>query len=368
MEVRSFNQLIQHTCFRIIKQFVICIMILYLTPLLSVSAKLVNIDNHTVSDAFRSVFFNIFSWIYLCIALIIIVGLNFKKMLKIIKKEMNIVYRHSMALYKTDSNAKDNLTLKEFMETSKHINNMQKKIHNMIENERAQKEELIFKVSAASHDLKTPLTIIQGNSELMLYSDLNEYQEQCLTDIIVASQKMKDYFNGFISYSKTFYDDRSEWNDYLISDVVEAVINEVCYIIKDKLILNIINNVKNDRNISVNMHYIIRAVCNVINNSMEYSISEHKKIELKIDFIDNKLTFSIWNNDSSFSDEMIRNCGKLFHSQNKSRNMQNEHYGIGLAFVKRVVTLHNGDLKIANSRGGAEVIMSFDFTQNLPVS
>ena len=208
MEVRSFKQLIRHTCFKIIQQFLICTAILYLTPLLSVSVQLVNIDNNTVSDAFRSVFFNVFSWIYICISLIII------------KKEMDIVYCNSMSLYKTDSNVKDNLTLKEFIETSKHIDKMQKKIHNMIQNERAQKEELIFKVSAASHDLKTPLTIIQGNSELMLYSDLNEYQEQCLTDIIVASQQMKHYFNEFISYSKTFYDDKSEWNYYLISDVI----------------------------------------------------------------------------------------------------------------------------------------------------
>ncbi|MDE7423524.1 MAG: HAMP domain-containing histidine kinase [Lachnospiraceae bacterium] len=361
MEVRSFNQLIKHTCFKITRQFFICITILYLTPLLSVSVKLVNIDNNTVSDAFSSVFFNVFSWIYICISLIIIVSLNFRKMLKIIKNEMDIVYCNSMSLYKTDSNIKDNLTLKEFIETSKHIDKMQKKIHNMIQNERDQKEELIFKVTAASHDLKTPLTIIQGNSELMLYSDLNEYQKQCLTDIITASQQMKHYFNEFISYSKTFYDDKSEWNDYSISDVIKAVVNEACCIIKDKSVLNIINNVKIDRNININIHYIIRAVHNIINNSMEYSMSDNKKIEFKIDFIKNKLVFSIWNNGSSFSDEMIKNCGKLFYSQNKFRNMQNEHYGIGLAFVKRVVTLHNGEFKIANSKDGAEVIMSLDF-------
>lgn len=360
MEVRSFNQLIKNTCFKIIRQFFICITILYLTPLLSVSVTLVNMDNNTVSDAFRSVFFNVFSWIYICISLIITASFNLRKMLKIIKKEMNVVYCNSMSLYNTDSNIKNNLTLKEFIETSSHIDKMQKKIHNMIQNEREQKEQLIFKVSAASHDLKTPLTIIQGNSELMLYSGLNEYQKQCLTDIITASQQMKHYFNEFINYSKTFYDDKSEWNDYMISDVIESVVNEVCCIIKDKSSLNIINNVKIDRTVNINIHYIIRAVQNIINNSMEYSLLDNKKIVFKINLLNNKLVFSIWNNGSSFSDEMIKNCGKLFYGQNKSRNMQNEHYGIGLAFVKRVVILHNGEFKITNSNGGAEVIMSLE--------
>lgn len=360
METRSFDQLIRHTCFKIIWQFFICITLLYLTPLLSVSVELVNIDNNTVSEAFRSIFFNAFSWIYICISLLIIISLNFRKMLKIIKKEMDIVYCNSMSLYQTDSSIKDNLTIKEFIETSRHIDKMRRKILYMIQNERNQKEELIFKVSAASHDLKTPLTIIQGNSEFMLYSDLNENQKQCLTDIIAASQQMKHYFNEFINYSKTFYDDKSEWNDYLISDVIETVVNEICCIIKDKSVLNIINNVKIDKNININIHYIIRAVHNVINNSMEYSMSDNKKIVFKIDFINNQLVFTIWNNGSSFSDEMIKNCGKLFYSQNKSRNMKNEHYGIGLAFVKRVVTLHNGEFKIANSKDGAEVIISLN--------
>lgn len=362
MEVRSFNQLIKHTCLKIIWQFFICVTVLYLTPLLSTSVKVVNTDNNTVSDGFRSVFFNVFSWIYICIALIIIVSLNFRKMLKIIKKEMDLVYYNSMSLYKTDAKIIDDLTVTEFIETSRHIDKMHKKIQDMIQNEREQKEELIFKVSAASHDLKTPLTIIQGNSELMLYSDLNEYQKQCVTDIIGASQQMKHYFNEFINYSKTFYDDKSEWNEYLLSDVMETVVNEVCCIVKDKSELNIINNIKIDRNININIHYIIRAVHNIINNAMEYSVSDHKKIEFKIDFIKNKLLLSIWNNGSSFSDEMIKNCGKLFYGQNKSRNMQNEHYGIGLAFVNRVVTLHNGELKIANSKDGAEVIISLDFS------
>lgn len=362
MEVRSFNQLIKHTCFKIIQQFLICITVLYLTPLLSISVKLVNTDNNTVNDAFRSVFFNVFSWIYICISLIITVSLNIKKMLKLIKKEMDIVYFHSMSLYEADANIKNNLTVKEFIETSQHIDKMQRKIHTLIQNEREQKEELIFKVSAASHDLKTPLTIIQGNSELMLYSDLNAYQKQCLTDIIAASQQLKHYFNEFIRYSKTFYEDKSEWSDYLLSDVIEAVVNEVRCITKDKSILDVINTVKIDRTIHIHLHYIIRAVHNIINNAMDYSASDTKKIVFKIDFTNNQLVFSIWNNGSSFSDEMIQNCGKLFHRQNKSRTMQNEHYGIGLAFVKRVVTLHNGEFKIANSNDGAEVTMSLDFT------
>ena len=41
----------------------------------------------------------------------------------------------------------------------------------MIKSEKKQKEDLIFKVSAVSHDLKIPLTVMQGNSDLLLYSE-----------------------------------------------------------------------------------------------------------------------------------------------------------------------------------------------------
>ena len=51
----------------------------------------------------------------------------------------------------------------------------------------------MFQVSAASHDLKTPLTIIRGNVEFLQAITENDQSQECLADIERASQQLLDY-------------------------------------------------------------------------------------------------------------------------------------------------------------------------------
>ncbi len=344
---KNFNGLVLNTCVKIIRQCVFCVMILYLMPLLTLSIEVIKADQSVVSKVISSVFLNVFSWIYICIVFILIVSLNLRTMLKIVKKEMDMVYHKSMWLSSYDIKS-DALILEEFIETSRRIDNMQKKIKAMIQSEKKQKEDLIFKVSAASHDLKSPLTVIQGNSELLLYTQLEKQQKMYLEDIISASRQMNNYFNVLIDYSKTFYDDKSEWKIYSIKKVIEMVKEGSFFSVKDKSVLSVIDCADESRNVYMNLNYVIRAMTNLMNNAWEYAKTDCRKIELKIETSDNKLIFSVYNNGASFSAEVLENCGKLFYRQNKDRNISEEHYGIGLAFVKQVARLHSGNFIIKN--------------------
>lgn len=349
----SFARLVRNTCVKIGLEFLLAILLLYLFPILSISINISGLSK--TNENISSIFFNAFSWMYICLAFIVIVSININKMLKIIKNEMEAVYHKSMLIEPQKTNAK--LTLKEFAETNDRISEMQLKIKEMIENEKKQKEELIFKVSAASHDLKTPLTVIQGNSDLLLYSELKEEQRVCLNDILVASKKISDYFNALINYSKTFYDDRKEWKKYSILEVAEAIEQDATYILKDKSILNIYNDISEDRIVALNLNYVLRAVSNIVGNAIEYSKSKDKEIILRIFHEKETLNISIWNKGSHFSEKSLDKFGELFYRQNKARSSKVAHYGIGLAFVKRVAELHSGKLIICNVDDGAEVIL-----------
>ncbi|MBP3597561.1 MAG: HAMP domain-containing histidine kinase [Clostridia bacterium] len=354
-KIKSYKKLVTTTALKIFLEFLICIFILYLIPLLTVSIdiKLINIE--FLNKVTKTVFFNIFSWIYISITFIVIVSLNILKLLKIIKREMNFVYNQSLWLSPQRNNKK--LTLKEFVETSNHIDNMQKKIQNMIEEEKKQKEELIFKVSAASHDLKTPLTIIKGNSELLLNMQFDQNQRQNILDIYNASNKLEKYINLLINYSKTFYNDKNDLKEYYINDVIESILQEGFFITEKRAKLKVVNSIKDNIKINLNLNYIIRAILNILDNACNYSTAKEKIIEFKIENVNDYIIFSIWNNDSQFSNEIIKGSIELFHSQNKNRNSKNEHYGIGLAFAKRVAEIHNGELNFLNIRDGAQVVL-----------
>ena len=348
----SFKQLVQKTCLKIIVEFVIAILVLYLLPLLSISIKVPG------EETAYPVFLNIFSWIYICIALLVIVSLNIRQLLLKIHKEMNIVYHQSMWLESSDLT--ESLTITEFLETNQKINYMQHQIEGMLEKERKQKEALAFKVSAASHDLKTPLTVIQGNSELLSQSAIEGKYLPHIQDIKIASNRMIEYINRLILYSKTFYENENEWKEYSLEDVIESIDQEIHYLLKDKSIVTFQYDEQIDKNATVYLHlnYVLRAVMNMMQNALEYSTADKKTIKVDLQYAHQQLVISIWNNGAHLTDETLQQADSLFYRKDKNRNLNDDHFGIGLAFVKRVSELHHGTLEIKNENDGVKVTIS----------
>ena len=348
----SFKQLVQKTCFSIIIEFVLAILLLYLLPLLSISIKVAG------EETAHPVLLNIFSWIYMCIALLVIVSFNIRQLLLKIHKEMNIVYHQSMWL--EPNNLTESLTITEFIETNQKINQMQQQIEGMLEKERQQKEALVFKVSAASHDLKTPLTVIQGNSELLSHSTIEEKYLPYLQDIKIASNRMIEYINRLLLYSKTFYENENEWKEYSLQDVIESIDQEIHYLLKDKSIVTFQYDEQVDKNTIVYLHlnYVLRAVMNMMQNALEYCKADKKAIKVNVQYAYQQLVISVWNNGSYLTEETLQKADSLFYRNDKNRNMNDVHFGIGLAFVKRVSELHHGILEIKNEDDGVKVTIS----------
>ena len=348
----NFKQLVQKTCLTIIVEFVIAILVLYLLPLLSISIKVAG------EETAHPVLLNIFSWIYICIALLVIVSFNIRQLLLKIYKEMNIVYHQSMWLESSDLT--ESLMITEFIETNQKINQMQQKIEGMLEKERQQKEALVFKVSAASHDLKTPLTVIQGNSELLSQSAIEGRYLPHIQDIKIASNHMIEYINRLLLYSKTFYENKNEWKEYSLQDVIESIDQEIHYLLKDKSIVTFQYDEQIDKNATVYLHlnYVLRAVMNMMQNALEYSQADKKAIIVDLQYIHQHLVISVWNNGAHLTDETLKNADSLFYRKDKNRNLNDAHFGIGLAFVKRVSELHHGTLEIKNDDDGVKVTIS----------
>ena len=187
----TIKQLIKRTYLTIIWQFLLCLILFYIVPALLSSVSGINEKN---ANRF-ALFFSVSSWIYLCIILIVIIVINIKQLLTKIQKEMNMVYHSSLYFNKNDHPP---LQIKEFIETNDLIEKMQSDIKNRIENEKEQKKELMFQVSSAAHDLRTPLTVIRGNAEFLQSTKQTPQVMECLKDLEQASIQLNDYFNHFI--------------------------------------------------------------------------------------------------------------------------------------------------------------------------
>ena len=346
----TLKQLIRATYLKIIFQFLICICFFYIIPALFTAVEGINANN---VNSF-TMFFSVSSWIYLCVILVFIIVRNVQKLLYEIQIEMKTVYEQS--LYSDNNKYSKPLRLFEFIETKEHIMKMQDKIQKMLEKEKKQKQELMFRVSSAAHDLKTPLTIISGNAEYLQTFDLSPELTQCLLDIESSSQQLDSYFNQFIQYSKTFYKDNINKEHITSEQLSTCLIRELSPLTTGTCVLKVLNETPSDTTIYIDLVLFLRAITNLVNNAMSYSKSTVPRIVIKLSYEQNKIVLSVWNDGSRFSANMIDNVGLLFYQDNQSENdSQNHHFGIGLSFVKRVVELHDWELRLSNENNGAMV-------------
>lgn len=347
----TFNQLIKQTYFKILRQFLISLFLFYLLPLLFTAFTNITEKN---AGAF-TIYFSTISWIYISLILFSIIAKNISNLLEKIKQETNIVYNQSL-LVDINEQAPAKLTLIELIETRQKIQEMQSTIKKMIQSEKQQKKELMFQVSAAAHDLKTPLTIIQGNAQFLQSMDITGNIGQCLRDIEIASQQLNRYFNQLINYSKTFYNDSSNWESFSSDYLLELFEQEIKLITDKKAKIQFSNNLPITINLTLNLNLFLRAILNIINNAIDHSKSNSPLIRVDYKLIDNKFYISIWNSDSSFSENILEKYGLLYYQDKQATNSEQEsHFGIGLAFVNRVAKIHGGEVNLSNFENGALV-------------
>lgn len=345
----TIKQLIKRTNLKIMWQFLLCLILFYIVPALLSSVSGINENN---ANQF-ALFFSVSSWIYLCIILIFIIVINIRQLLTKIQNEMNMVY-HS-GLYFT-KNEHHHLQIKEFIETNELIEKMQSDIKNRIQNEKDQKKELMFQVSSAAHDLRSPLTVIRGNAEFLQSTEQTPQTMECLKDLEQASIQLSDYFNHFIQYSKTFYDHDFQLENISIQQVTRQLKEHITPLLPKNTQFVFSNTVTPSTQIAIHSNLFFRAITNIINNAIQHQNENDAKIQLTMSQENNRLVLTIWNNQSTFSKNVLQHAGNLFYKEDQARTpSQESHFGLGLSFVKRVMKLHNGTMHLENIHNGAQV-------------
>ena len=134
------------------------------------------------------------------------------------------------------------------------------------------------------------------------------------------------------------------------------MIRELSPLTTGTCVLKVLNETPSDTTIYIDLVLFLRAITNLVNNAMSYSKSTVPRIVIKLSYEQNKIVLSVWNDGSRFSANMIDNVGLIFYQDNQPENdSQNHHFGIGLSFVKRVVELHDWELRLSNENNGAMV-------------
>ncbi len=212
-------------------------------------------------------------------------------------------------------------------------------------------------IAALAHDIKTPLTIIKGNSELLrelnLNSDAMVFNENILNEI----KNMEYYIKSLIEIMKSEKEIMLKKENVNLEIFINEIIEQGILLIKDKQI-KFINEVKtNIEIIIVDRVSLKRAIINIITNAIDYCPI---KGEILFSVYSNNeyISFTIEDNGRGFTKEELDSATKQFYQGDKSRNSKN-HYGMGLYITKNIIKKHGGNLILENSKeiGGAKVVI-----------
>ena len=209
-------------------------------------------------------------------------------------------------------------------------------------------------VEQLTHDIRTPITLIKGNLELLKEENPG-----------LSSERFADISNGIDRLEK--YIDKLKKFSYTMEGRKDVVSNEVILywieIMSGICRLNGLNLevIKSDcSNIKLDKEEIAAALQNIVTNAVEYS---KKGSKITVEFKDEPEEFILTVRDegTGFDKDLLPLLTEKFIS-GKVKDKSYKH-GLGLWVVKNIVSANNGNLYLKNYTGvnaGAEVKMVFN--------
>lgn len=221
-------------------------------------------------------------------------------------------------------------------------------------------------ISDVSHELKTPIALIQGYAEGLVENvNVDDESREFYANVILdEANKMDRLVKQLLELMKLEYGKRDFNNESF--DIV-ALINEV---IKKCNVMVVENNIKiyfNCKNVIMayaDIFYVEQILMNYITNAIRYSkeVNGERKIEINIylDTEKNKIRVSIFNSGDNIEEKELQRIWGRFYKVDSSRNREKGGTGIGLAFVKAIMNNYQNEYGAVNKENGVEFFFELD--------
>lgn len=195
-------------------------------------------------------------------------------------------------------------------------------------------------ITDAGHELKTPLTIIDADTEVL---EMDFGENEWITDIQTQTKRMADLTNNLILLSRMEEERKKELMiEFPLSDVVEETVGTFQSLIKTQnKTLN--SDIKPFIVMRGDEKAIRQLVTILLDNAVKYS-DEEGRIEVSLEKQKNRIRFSVFNTTEIISREHLEHLFDRFYRTDSSRNSQTGGYGLGLSIAAATVNAHKGKI------------------------
>ena len=213
-------------------------------------------------------------------------------------------------------------------------------------------------ISDVSHELKTPIALIQGYAEGLVENVANdEESRKFYAEVILdESNKMDVLVKKLLELIKIEYGALELNNsEFDVTELISEIIRKSQVMIDEKKV-NVIYNKNKRIIINADEFYTEQIINNYFTNAIKNAkeINGRKEIKINIDQKENKTRISVFNTGSSIKEEDLERIWKRFYKVDESRNRQDGGTGIGLALVKAIMERTGKRYGVENKENGVE--------------
>ena len=283
----------------------------------------------------------------------------------IAKKMANLDFSHKYRITDADDEINNlgksiNVMSDKLERTIKQLRNTNIELEKDIEEKSKIDEMRKSFISDVSHELKTPIALIQGYSEGLLENvNTDEESRKFYAEVILdETNKMDKLVKQLLELMKLEYGKR-EFNDtkFNIVEVEKEVIRKSEVMIKEtgaKIDLESSDEI----NVFADDFYIEQVVGNYMTNAIKHvkEVNGRKEIIIKneVDVEKNLVRISVFNTGDNIPEEHLARIWNRFYKIDSSRNRQKGGTGIGLSFVKAIMNNYGNNYGATNKEDGVE--------------
>lgn len=207
-------------------------------------------------------------------------------------------------------------------------------------------------MSGLAHDLRTPLTVIQGRTELMLEDVLTpEQMKESMLAIHKNTERLIQLVEALNQVNKWQQTEMfKERQEIELEEFIREKLKDYQVLAMEKNIDIQYRSQGVNEKLSLSINAISQVLDNLVSNSLRFT-PQHGTIDIIIQSEQDKLVLMVEDSGCGFKQQDYDQAIQLFYQGDNSRN-SGQHYGIGLYIVDYLVKEMKGRMRLYQSRAG----------------